>query len=157
MMSTDVMTASHRVEEAELSQERFLRDLLDALEAEPIEDGYSHPAEYLIDSALRRSKANVPQWIQTWFNENVQAHPSISSAILRLVGRLECSLVDPWGYSLASQGLLHSDIEVREAAIRAFEMWGGSVALDALRAYAGLEKVPWLASYIEQVIKDLSE
>src|SRR5260370_778153 len=51
-------------ERQELEQEGFLRELDHALRSEPLEDGVTHSAEAVIESALSRSRDYAPEWIQ---------------------------------------------------------------------------------------------
>jgi hypothetical protein len=54
---------------------------------------------------------------------------------------------------MAIGALLHPDVEVREAAVRAIEMWEDPAIIGYLERRE--EKVSWLANYIKQVIKDI--
>jgi hypothetical protein len=135
--------------------ESWHRALLQLIESAPIEDGYSHPAEELLAAALR-SRTGSEDEIQRIYLEHRQ-QPAMAAAILRFLGRLDRSLVGSWGMQMAISSLSHDDLEVREAAVRALEMWGGDDALQALRAYVEAEGVPWLADYTRQVIADLSK
>jgi hypothetical protein len=58
---------------------------------------------------------------------------------------------------MASRGLSHTDLEVREAAIRALEMWGGQESIEILKAYIDSERIAWLKSYVIQAINDLTK
>ena len=129
------------------------RDLLASLEDEPIEDGYSHPGEGIVRDAIDKVGSAAFSWLESVYSENVN-RPSICAGILRCVGRQSYRVVDESGAKLARRGLAHADSEVREAAVRAFESWGGPDALSALEAHS--DPVGWLADYIKQVIADLS-
>ncbi len=137
-------------------QEQFSMTILRLLEAEPIDDGYSHPAEEVMENTLKSDKTLAPAWIQAIYLENFK-RPSIAAGILRCVGRLKNDLVEPWGRNIARRGLSHSGIEVREAAIRALETWGGRESVETLKAYVDDEPVLWLKNYLAQVITDLSK
>jgi hypothetical protein len=52
--------------------------------------------------------------------------------LLRLVGRMPRLQVAPWGFSLVATALKDEDLEVRDAAIKALELWRGPVALKIL-------------------------
>ncbi len=136
-------------------QEQFNRTILRLLELEPIEDGYSHPAERIIEDALKRYKQAALTWIQSIYLKNIK-RPAIAAGILRCIGSLKRTLAEPWGNVMAINGLSHPDMEVREAAVRALEMWGGRESLEILKIYIDIEQIPWLKSYIKQVIDDLS-
>ena len=131
----------------------FSRELLTSLEDEPIENGCLHLAEEIIRIAIETLGTVALSSIESMYCEN-EHRPSICAGILRCVGRQPHELVGECGTGLARRGLIHGDPEVREAAVRAFESWGGPEAISALNAHT--EPVDWLADYVSQVITDLS-
>jgi len=137
-------------------QEQFRLTILRLLEVEPIDDGYSHPAEEIIEKALKKYNTLAPIWVQTIYLENFK-RPSVAAGILRCIGRLKDDLVEPWGRSMARRGLSYPELEVREAAIRALEMWGGQESAETLKTYIDSEPVAWLKNYVKQVINDLAK
>ncbi len=137
-------------------QEQFSLMILHLLEVEPIDDGFTHPAEEVIEKALKEYKILAPAWLQAIYLKNFK-RPSVAAGILRCIGRLPDDLVEPWGRDLASRGLSHPDLEVREAAIRALEMWGGQESAETLKTYIDSEPVAWLKKYGKQVINDLTK
>ncbi len=148
------------VDQIELDQHIFIWEadfrwkLLSAFQDEPIENGFNHPAERVIQQALRSNQSNAVSWIQAIYHEN-QNRASVAAAILRCVGRLSRGMVRPWGDFMIITGLSHSDVEVREAAVRAIEMWVDPSLSQVLQDHD--EQVPWLRDYINQVIGDLEE
>ena len=140
----------------EQENERFNRNLLDSFELEPVEEGYPHPAERIIEVALKNYNLTAIDWIKSIYLRNVE-RPTVAAGILRCIGRLSSELTSTWGMVMAVCGLLRPDIEIREAAVRALEMWGGFESLASLKGYVHMEKTSWLKEYIEQVIVDLSE
>jgi hypothetical protein len=137
-------------------QDDFNQNLLRAIELETLEDGYSHPAERIIEDALKRYRSIAVAWIQSIYLKNIK-RGTVCAGLLRCIGRLKRDLTKTWGLVMAISGLSHPNMEVREAAVRALEMWGGQEALETLKAYVSIEDVAWLKNYIEQVIQDLSE
>jgi len=137
-------------------QEQLSMTILHLLEVEPIDDGYSHPAEEIIEKALKKHKTLAPTWIQAIYLKNFN-RPAVAAGILRCIGRLKNDLVEPWGRSMAMRGLSHPAAEVREAAIRALEMWGGQESTEALKNHIDSEPVAWLKNYVNQVINDLTK
>jgi len=137
-------------------KEKFNRNLLHAFDLEPIEDGYPHPAERIIKKALETYHLTAIDWIKYAYLRNIE-RPAIAAGILRCLGRLSSDLTSLWGIVMAASGLLQSDIEIRDAAVRALEAWGGLESLVTLKAHVQSEKSSWLKRYIEQVIKDLLE
>ena len=138
----------------EPAYERFSRSIVRALEDEPIEDGFLHPADKLIEAAMRADTMACREWLARTLTENFSSRPALAGAILRCISRLDHSRVVGWGGGLVRSALAHRDVEVREAAIRALEAWGGDEAISLLRNHADSE--PWLAEYTQRVIKDLS-
>ncbi|MCL1468472.1 hypothetical protein [Argonema galeatum] len=161
-ISPDISAASvaakslQRVFKEGYAREEFRRNLLRLLELEPIEDGYIHPAERILEDAWKKYRLVFPDWIQSVYIQSFN-RSTISAGILRCVGRLPRELVHPWGLVMAIGGLSHFDIEVREAAVRALELWGGRESLYVLKTRVEVETVPWLVDYIKQVIEDISE
>ena len=133
--------------------DRFRDSFLRSLEDEPIEDGFSHPAEEIISNALDASQLTCLEHLERLYRECVNK-PSVCSGLLRCVGRIEPGVAGSWGRDFASRGLTHTDPEVRESAVRALEFWGGSESISMLRAHE--EPISWLADYITEVIEDLS-
>lgn len=139
------------------AKENFKSELMSALRAEHIEDGMSHPAEDIVQSAFDRSPEIAGQWIQSLFVDNYYKRPAIAGAILRLLGRLPYSLVGFTGTLLSVAGLIHQEVQIRDSAVRALESWGGSSSQVVLENHLDREPAPRLARYIKQVIKDLSD
>lgn len=133
---------------------RFRSKLIAALLDEPIEDGVTHPAEHVIDEALRTNSSEWRDWLARALNEHYQTRPSLSASIVRCIGRLDYDCVGGWGMRVIDDALRHKDVEVREAAVRALEAWGGYEALNILRSHR--DSVAWLNEYVDQVIVDLS-
>lgn len=137
-------------------QEKFNRHLLQAFALEPIEDGFPHPAEQIIEKALKTYHLTAIDWIKATYIRNIE-RVTIAAGIMRCIGRLNSNLTSIWGIVMAASGLLQPNIEIRDAAVRALEAWGGQEALVALKAHVQSESSSWLKKYIEQVIIDLSE
>lgn len=134
--------------------DQFRSKLMAALLDEPIEDGVTHPAERVIDEALRAHAFECRDGLSRMLVEQYQTRPSVGALIVRCVGRLDYDRVGTWGMRVADDALQHRDVEVREAAVRALEAWGGCEALSMLRSHS--DSVAWLSDYINQVIIDLS-
>lgn len=138
-------------------EEEFSRALRGSFECEPLEDGYSHPAERIIEEAIvKYSVLTVADWIQSAYLRSVKL-PTVCASILRCVGRLDRRMTGSWGLVLAISGLSHPEVEVREAAVRALEAWGGHDSIETLKVYENIENVQWLKDYIKRVIVDLSD
>ncbi|MGH9844185.1 MAG: hypothetical protein ACREEM_36125 [Blastocatellia bacterium] len=132
------------------------RDIQALIEIEPIEDGIRHPIERRLKDELIGNPVIAPNVIQHLFDE-WRERPVLASALLRCVGRCDFSVVGRWGVALASDALSHRNVEVRDAAVSALELWGGEEARQVLQASTEQEPVPYLASYMKQVVQDLSK
>lgn len=133
---------------------RFRGKLIATLLDEPIEDGVTHPAEGLIDEALRADSSDWQDWLFQVLVEHYPTRPSLCASIIRCIGRLDYDRVGGWGMRVVDHALRNRDSEIREAAIRALEAWGGREALEMLRHHTDAKA--WLNEYAQQVIVDLS-
>ena len=136
--------------------EELRRDIQALIETEPIEDGIRHPAERRLKDELSGNPVIAPNVIQHLFDE-WRERPVLASALLRCVGRCDASVVGQWGVALASDALSHKNVEVRDAGVSALELWGGEEARQVLQVHTEREPVPYLASYMKQVVQDLSK
>lgn len=141
--------------EAEREYRRLRDDLVCVLEDIPIEDGMQHPADELIERALGSSISRCMEALTRAFGEFCTSRPAMSAAILRCVARVEFAQSGAQGLALAQHALNHDDVELREAAVRAFEAWGGVEALGFLRQHDDPEA--WLQEYVRRVVEDLSD
>lgn len=137
-----------------INEEDFRWKLLRSFEDEPLEDGFIHPAEHLMEAAFRTHQSKAATWLQSVYHEH-QKHPSLAAAILRCIGRLNRERVYPLGDFMVVTGLSHPDVEVRDAAVRTVEMWGDATLCRILKKHDETES--WLKNYIDQVIADLED
>ena len=131
----------------------FASQILAAIEAEPVEDGYSHPAELLLKHAVIDQPIETVLWLYNIVSS--ESNGSIVAAVLKCLGRIEVQLCRWWGFQLIATALEHPDIEVRDAAVQVLETWGTDEAVRLLKQRMSRERVDWLRSYIERVIEDL--
>lgn len=128
---------------------RRIATLKAAIEAEPVEDGTSHPAERVIAETMAGHEA------EGFVTALLEAAPgSLQASILRLLGRepvrdasLRCRVIEA--------GLSSADVQIRDAVVQAAESWEDGACIDLLRRHE--EPVKWLADYIHDVITDLEE
>ena len=133
---------------------RFAFRLWSAFETEPLEDGMRHPAEQIIEKALRpRGSQRVLEWLRELSLD--AAHPSFSSEVLRCLGRQTHPGTGSWRAGLVRDGLAMDDVEIRDAAVQAAESWGGREVVDVLMSHD--EPEPWLRECIPEIIDDLRE
>jgi len=70
--------------------------------------------------------------------------------VLRCLGRLDNPLTEEWRASLVEAALASPDVEVRDAAAQAAELWNDERSHEVLRQHNETE--PWLRAYIEEVL-----
>ncbi len=133
---------------------RLIATLYAAFDAEPLEDGMYHPAEQIIEKALRSSESQrVLKWLRDLSLD--AAHPSFSAEVLRCLGRQTHPGTASWRTELVRDGLAMDSAEIRDAAVRAAEWWGDAEMRTVLIAHS--EPETWLQDYIRDVIDDLGE
>ncbi len=135
-------------------QNRLAISLYSAFEAEPFEDGMDHPADQIIENALRstRDERILEQFGALCLDIE---RPSFASLVLRCLGRQTDLGNAAWRAGLVRDALAADDIEIRDAAVHAAESWGGAEIADVLIPHN--EPEPWLGDYIREVIEDLRE
>ena len=128
--------------------------LYSALEAEPLEDGMDHPADQIIEIALRntRDERILEQFGVLCLDIE---RPSFASSILHCLGRQTDIGNAAWRAGIVHSALTTDDIEIRDVAVHAAEFWGGAKIVDVLMSHN--EPEPWLRDYIREVIDDLAE
>jgi len=132
---------------------RLERGLLDSLREQPIEDGVTHPGEALLRRALRSYAAEVRAWLSEQTVSSVSRTFAERGSLLRLVGRMPRLQVAPWGYALVASVLKDADLEVRDAAVKALELWRGPAALKILETHVESER--WLSDHLRRLVEEL--
>jgi hypothetical protein len=140
----------------EIDEGQFRRILLHSFADEPLEDGVRHPGEVVLRQALTAIPDAAPQWTARLYHETESTRPALAADLLRCLGRLSPAVAGEMGWSLVREAIGHPAAEVREAAVRALEEWGGGEALALLRARLAVEPLGWLRRYITLVIADLT-
>ncbi|TVR63976.1 MAG: hypothetical protein EA420_06155 [Candidatus Competibacteraceae bacterium] len=123
-----------------------------ALEAEPVEDGSTHPAETDLAEMTRNGGQVAGDWLSGAIAEGGWPR-GLAAGLLRLLGRQRI-FTGTWRLRVIQLALSSPDIELRDAGVQAAESWGDPAAVQVLRARA--EPCAWLADYIERVIRDLT-
>ena len=130
------------------------RALFSSLAAAPVEDLCAHPGEQILGDMLLHGPTAAAD-VSRLYLGHVNDRPSISAGVLRLLGRRDTVRAEQWAIDLVKDGLWQYNIEIREAAVRALEAWGGHRSVELLSARLASEDDPWLAGYIQDVIGDL--
>ncbi len=135
-------------------QKRLEDKLRAAFEEDPLEDGMHHPAEKIIADALRGTDdSKVLTWLKAFSLDSARA--SIAASVLQCLGRQDHPGTERWRVGLVRDGLAARDVEIRDAAVQAAELWGDRGMLTVLSAHT--EPEPWLRDYVRDVAGDLGE
>ena len=138
----------------EREQVRLANKLHAAFETEPLQDGMHHQAEDIIEQALQSGEdERILEWLRDFSLDTAQ--PVFASSVLRCLGRQEYLGTSSWRSELVRDALALDDVEIRDAAVQAAELWGDSDILPVLKSYSDPES--WLRDYISDVIDDLGE
>jgi len=129
----------------------FALSATSSIDQEPVEDGYEHPAEQILERALAEHPGDMIRWLQ--FLVSDEKNSSMVASVLKCVGRLNEGSCPQWGYDLARKALEHRDVEVRDAGAQMLELCETSEAASMLRSHE--ETVPWLRDYIRRVITEI--
>lgn len=124
-----------------------------ALESAPLEDGYSHFAEILLEKAIRGNGDRAGDWLVGVLSSQSR-NDVFKAELLRLLSRLK-PFTSTWRVDVIRLGLSSSSVEIRDAAVQAAESWEEAEAIQLLQAHQ--EPCDWLADYISRVIRDLTK
>lgn len=136
------------------AQKRFENRLRAAFEEEPLEDGMYHPAEEIIANALSGTEnPMVLAWLKAFSLDS--SHASLAASVLRCLGRLKHPGTARWRVGLVRDSLVAKDVEIRDAAVQAAELWGDRGIRTILLAHS--EPEPWLRDYVRDVAEEIGE
>lgn len=156
LLDVDWVAQQHNTESRiqEVSRTQLANRLKWLFEEKPLEDGMDHAAEVVIAGALQSAgEPRTIQWLQEFcLNDET---PDFAASVLRCIGRQARIGTDSWRTSLVRRALTRDDAEIRAAAVQAAETWGGQNIRNELARHS--EPVPWLRSYIRDVIEDLKD
>ncbi|MDE0554263.1 MAG: hypothetical protein OXI24_08625 [Candidatus Poribacteria bacterium] len=153
LVDVEVETAEQELID-EREQMRLANKLHAAFETEPLEDGMHHKAEDIIEQALQSDgDERILKWLREFSSDDTQ--PVFAASVLRCLGRLEYPRISLWRSELVRDALALDDVEIRDAAVQATELWGDRHILPVLKSHS--EPESWLRDYISDVIDDLGE
>ena len=135
-------------------QARLANKLHAAFEAESLEDGMHHKAEDIIGQAFQSGEdPRILEWLRDFSLDDTQ--PSFAASVLRCLGRQEHLGTSSWRSELVRDALALDDVEIRDAAVQAAELWDDREILPVLKSHS--EPELWLRNYISDVINALGE
>ena len=113
-----------------------------------------HPAEEIIADTLRGTEnSNVLTWLKAFSLDSTRA--SLAASVLRCLGRQNHPGTERWRVGLVRDGLVAKDVDIRDAAVQAAELWGDRGMRTILLAH--FEPEPWLRDYVRDVAEELGE
>ncbi|MCY4308917.1 MAG: hypothetical protein OXC57_11700 [Rhodobacteraceae bacterium] len=127
--------------------------LANAFEEIPLEEGFFHPAEQILDEAINSShKEEVLDWLLQTITNKKDSFFSLS--VLRSLAHLRPATPER-RVEIISIALSSKDIETRDVAAQLAESWDDMEVKDILKKHT--EPIPWLQSYINEVIDNLGK
>lgn len=141
------------------NREEYLRKhitpkFLSLIKEEDFEFGFISRSEELISSQLQINALAARNWLNEIFINHFD-NEVVLIGLLRIIGRFDESLIFPQGQTIALAALSHSNDEIKELGVRAFEKWCSAESLSILKKL-NLNSV-WLQEYVNDVINDLEE
>ena len=148
------------VDENYINQSRLLKlknqftpKLLNLILESDFEYGIDSQVDVFIRNHMKENSLATKHWLNDIFVSNF-SNPVVLVGILHIISRLTHHEVYPEGQLMAATALSHSNVEVQECGVRAFESWGTLQSLNILSNVT--VATPWLQDYINEVVKDLS-
>lgn len=143
--------------EEDLNKERsseepqFAQHIKYLIDREPVENGFRHPAEKILDEAISDQEDNAILWIESILE---QKDPYLVASVIACLGRVAEKSHPVWAIDIVGKALEHSDVGVRDAAAQALESWETPQVLDLLTKHK--DKVSWLQEYISKIVTQLN-
>ena len=132
----------------------YTKEFVDILKEEDFEFGYSSRSEEILEKQLKVNALATRNWLNEIFIKNYHDE-SILIGVLRIIGRFDSKIIFPQGQTIALAALTHSNNEIKELGIRAFEKWCSPESIRILKSLS--IDSGWLNEYVQEVIKDLEE
>ncbi|MCG8776513.1 hypothetical protein G1K67_13510 [Tenacibaculum finnmarkense] len=126
--------------------------LISFLTYEDVDYGVRSEGEKIICEQIEQNSVVALNWINELYIQNF-SNEKILVGLLRILGNLDEDDISSIGHVIALASLSHSNTEIKELGVRAFENWSSSKSYSILSNVKVGEK--WLQEYINQVIKDL--
>jgi hypothetical protein len=133
-----------------VGMERLGDEVRAALELEDVEGGRRHPVEILLHRAFLVSSRRALDVVRDVIARDADSRRPLILAL----GRLPARLVASGCSEIIGQALADEDIGVRDAAVRALELWRTPEGTAMLRSHS--EREHWLRSYIDAVLDDIA-
>ena len=143
-----------RIDNNDIWIQKKSTQLLSLLRTEDIESGVASPSEAFAKQALKENRTLALQMINQVYLDNVgNAH--IQIGILCLSSHINYIIGYPTLQTIALAALKDSNDDVKDYAVRCYEMWNHKDGLRILKTIH--TDTVWLQNYIDSVIESLSE
>jgi hypothetical protein len=130
---------------------RFAQEICSLISLQPVENGFTHPAEKILMEALANQEEDVIRWIESILEDK---NPYLVASVISCLGRVTEKSHPAWAINIVGEALEHSNVAVRDAAAQVLESWETPQVLGLLSKHK--EKVPWLQEYIGKIVIQLS-
>ena len=132
-------------------REQLEAALWNAFDAEPLEDGMTHPGEQIIAMAVQES-GRALGWLRRLALTTTA--PAFAASTLRCLCRIDVGTSE-WRTRLVADVLASEDVQMRDAALQAAEEWGGVRLRELLESHLVNEPVDWLRQAMEDVVQSM--
>jgi hypothetical protein len=122
-----------------------------ALEFEPVEDGHTHTMEDYLKKIIYERGQEIGSWLIDVISG--RWNQCLAAELLRLVSRQK-PFTENWRLDVIRTALSSPNVELRDAAVQAAELWEEPQAVEVLQQHE--ERCAWLADYIKRVVQDLA-
>lgn len=153
---SDRQATENAVNFARLQQyrEHFTTGLLSLIAESDFEYGFSSALDTFLQERLSENALATKEWLNSLFVQFF-GDVAVATGVLRTAAHLEYDEIAPQGPTMALAALSHTDVEVRECGIRAFENWATRESLNILKKVRCPER--WMQEYVTQVVNDLEQ
>lgn len=129
---------------------KFESKLSKLFDCNQLESGFIHESEKLIESEFSKHIEFVEYWFKKRWNK---IDDDFKEKLIRCIGKLPFCLVSAYVLNCIEKSMYNENIEIRDAAVNALEMWGNEESVNLLRNHK--EMVPWLKCHINRVINEI--
>jgi tRNA G37 N-methylase Trm5 len=136
------------------SLNRLQKTLVEMISNDTFEFGFESRTEAFVREILLNNKSDTLQAISDVYLQNTKK-PEVLMGLLHILSSMNYDDVYPSAPITILAAFSHSNVEVNEAAIRAFENWNNSDSLQYLENI--VLSTDWLQDYLDEVINFIGE
>ena len=159
LLTPTIDTTSSSENKINGNREDFLRinitpQFISLIREEDFEFGFVSRSEELIKEQFQINALATRNWLNEIFLKYFD-DDYILIGLMRIISRFEESQIFPQGQTIALASLSHSNDEIKELGIRAFEKWCSRESINILKKLNF--NSTWLQEYTNEVINDLED